>query len=166
VGPSLDHIFPEDFCWLSDDRIVYAVREEPPNSRDSNLWEVAVDSQSWVPRTRPMRITHLAGFHMEGLSVTADSRRLLFESSTDQSHVYVGQLAANGTLGVPRRLTADERYNTPYAWASDSKAVIFRSDRTGTFLLYMQALDLYMQALDQNVPELIPGERQRAAMRG
>src|SRR5208282_3301503 len=121
-GPSLDHIFPEDFCWLSDDRIVYAVREEPPNSRDSNLWEVAVDTQSGTLRTQPRRITNLAGFHMEGLSVAADTKRLLFESSTDQSHVYVGQLEADGTLGSPRRLTSDERYNTPYAWTSDSKA--------------------------------------------
>src|SRR5208283_1272305 len=71
TGPSLDHIFPEDFCWLSDDRIVYAVREEPPNSRDSNLWEVAVDTQSGTLRTQPRRITNLAGFHMEGLSVAA-----------------------------------------------------------------------------------------------
>lgn len=149
TGPSLDHIFPEDFCWLSDDRIVYAVREEPPNSRDSNLWEVAVDTQSGTLRTQPRRITNLTGFHMEGLSVAADTKRLLFESSTDQSHVYVGQLEADGTLGSPRRLTSDERYNTPYAWTSDSKAVIFRSDRTGTFLLYKQALD-------QNVPEIIP----------
>lgn len=148
-GPSLDHIFPEDFCWLADGRIVYAVREEPPNSRDSNLWEVAVDTQSGTPRTRPRRITRLAGFHMEGLSVAADTKRLLFESSTDQSHIYVGELAADGTLGVPRRLTPDERYNTPYGWTADSKAVIFRSDRTGTFLLYKQGLDQY-------VPEMIP----------
>ena len=148
-GPSLDHIFPEDFCWLRDGRIVYAVREDPPNSRDSNLWEIFVDPQSGAPRTRPRRITKLAGFHMGGLSAAADTKRLLFESSVDQSHVYVGQLAADGSLSSPRRITADERYNTPYGWTSDSKAVIFRSDRTGTFRLYKQALD-------QDVPEMIP----------
>jgi Tol biopolymer transport system component len=60
----------------------------------------------------------------------------------------VGRFGADGKLENPRRLTPDQRYNTPYGWTSDSKAVIFRSDRTGTFALYKQALD-------QDVPELI-----------
>jgi len=149
AGPSIDHNFPEDFCWLTDGRVIYAVRQPPPNSRDSNLWELAVDSESGKPRTPPRKVTNLPGFHMEGLSATAEGKQLLFESSTDQSYVYVGQVEADGELGNPRRLTPDERYNTPYAWTPDSKAVIFRSDRTGTFALYKQALD-------QDVPELIP----------
>src|SRR5581483_3692087 len=45
-GSSLDHVFPEDFCWLPDGRIVYAVREPSPNSRDSNLWALNVDARS------------------------------------------------------------------------------------------------------------------------
>jgi DNA-binding winged helix-turn-helix (wHTH) protein/Tol biopolymer transport system component len=148
-GMSVDHNFPEDFCWLADGRIVYAVREPSPNIRDSNLWEVAVDANRGKLRSQPRKITNLAGFHMEALSSTADGRRLLFESSTDQSYVYVGRLAADGKLENPRRLTPDERYNTPYAWTADSKSVIFRSDRTGSF-------SIYKQALDQDVPELIP----------
>ena len=148
-GMSLDHIFPEDFLWLADGRVVYAVREPSPNSRDSNLWEVAVDTTTGNLRSQPRKITNLAGFHMEGLSNTADGTRLLFESSTDQSYVYVGRLAAGGKLENPRRLTPDERYNTPFAWTADSKAVIFRSDRTGSF-------SIYKQALDQSEPQLIP----------
>jgi len=148
-GVSLDHIFPEDFCWLADGRIVYAVREASPNSRDSNLWEVAVDTATGRLRSQPRKITNLAGFHMEGLSNTADGTRLLFETSTDQSYVYVGRLAANGKLENPQRLTPDERYNTPQAWTGDSKSVIFRSDRTGSFLVYKQALD-------EKAPELVP----------
>ena len=37
-GQSMDHNFPEDFCWLRDGRIVHAVRKAPPNNRDANLW--------------------------------------------------------------------------------------------------------------------------------
>lgn len=148
-GVSLDHIFPEDFEWLSDGRVVYAVREVLPNSRDSNLWQVAVDARSGKPRSQPRKITNLAGFHMEGLSATADGKRLLFESSTDQSYVDVGRLEVDGRLGNPWRLTPDERYNSPFGWTPDSKAVIFRSDRTGAF-------SFYKQALDQDMPELIP----------
>ena len=86
---------------------------------------------------------------MEGLSVTEDGRRLAFESSVDESQVYVGRLRPAGRLSNVRRLTLDERYNIPFGWTPDSKAVIFNSDRTGTFLIYKQALD-------QDVPELFP----------
>jgi hypothetical protein len=107
-GPSIDHNFPEDFCWLSDGRIVYAVREAPPKIRDSNLWSVAVDEATGMRRTQPARITRLAGFHMESISASADASKLLFESSIDQSYVYVGRLQAKGKLFEGRRLTPDE----------------------------------------------------------
>ena len=149
VGQSIEHNFPEDFCWLTDGRVISAVREHPPNSRDSNLWAVAVDAKSGKPRSQSKRITSLAGFHMEALSVTGEGKKLLFESSSDQSYVYVGRLDRGGKLVNLRCLTPDLRYNSPYAWTSDSKAVIFRSDRTGTFAMYKQAVD-------QDVPELIP----------
>jgi len=148
-SPSVDHNFPEDFSWLVDGRIVYAVREPVPAIRDSNLWAVKVDESSGQRSTEPARITKLAGFHMEGLSAAADGRRILFESSVDQSYVYIGRLSSDGKLAEGRRLTPDERYNTPYGWTADSKAVIFRSDRTGRFALYKQALD-------QQAPDLIP----------
>jgi Tol biopolymer transport system component len=146
---SIDHNVPEDLAWLTDGRIAYAVREPMPTIRDSNLWAVSVDESSGRRRGEPARMSKLAGFHMEGLSVAADGKRLLFESSSDQSYVYVGRLSSDGRLVDGRRLTPDERYNSPLDWTADSKAVIFRSDRTGRFALYKQALD-------RQVPDLIP----------
>jgi Tol biopolymer transport system component/DNA-binding winged helix-turn-helix (wHTH) protein len=147
AGVSIDHTFPQDFLWLRNGRIIYAVRESPPNLRDFNLWAVEVDAKGRKLNSEPRKITNLAGFHMEGLSVTADGTRLVVESSSDQSYVYVGRLEG-GKLGNPRHLTPDQRYNTPYGWTSDSKAVVFRSDRTGAFAIYKQALD-------EDVPEMI-----------
>ncbi len=147
-GNADDLSFPDDFSWLPDGRIVFAVPEAAPNARNSNLWEIRLDAATGKPQTRPQRITELSGFHMEGFSVTADAKKLVFESSTEQSHVVVGQLERDGKLANLRRLTLDERYNAPFAWTPDSKSVIFNSDRTGTFLIYKQALA-------QNVPELI-----------
>ena len=86
---------------------------------------------------------------MEGLSVTEDGRRLAFESGIDESQVYIGRIEPAGRLSNVRRLTLDERFNIPFGWTPDSKAVIFNSDRTGTF-------SIYKQALDQDVPELVP----------
>lgn len=147
--PSIDHGLPEDISWLADGRIIYAVREPPPIIRDSNLWAVMVDESRGQRRGEPAKITKLAGFHMEGLSATADGKRMVFESGGDQSYVYVGRLSSDGKLVEGHRLTPDERYNTPYGWTADSKSVIFRSDRSGRF-------SLYQQALDQQEPDLIP----------
>jgi Tol biopolymer transport system component len=148
-GMSDDLGFPADFWWLPDGRMVYAVPKNGQNNGNSDLWEIPVDSRSGKPIGQPARITNLAGFHMEGFSVTADGKRLVFESSADQSHVYVGRLNTDGALENPRRLTLDERHNTPFAWTPGSEAVIFNSDRTGTS-------SIYKQSLDQDVPELIP----------
>jgi hypothetical protein len=118
VGQSIENNFPEDFCWL-DGRVIYAVREPAPNSRDSNLWAGTVDAKSGRPRSQPRRITNLAGSHMETLSVTADGKKLVFESSNGQSYVYVGGLDRDGNLENLRRLTRDQRYNTSYTWTSE-----------------------------------------------
>jgi len=56
--------FPEDFWWMPDGRILYAVPEEQPNNRNSNLWQIIVDSKSDKPRGQARRITNLAGFQM------------------------------------------------------------------------------------------------------
>ncbi len=140
---------PNDFCWLRDGRIIFDAPEAPPNVRDSNLWEWSLDNDAGNVRGQPRRLTSLSGFHMEEFSVTADGRKLVFESAAGQSHVVVGRLAGAGKLADLRRLTLDQRYNVPFAWTPDSKAIIFTSDRTGTF-------SIYKQALDQSVPELIP----------
>jgi DNA-binding winged helix-turn-helix (wHTH) protein/Tol biopolymer transport system component len=139
----------EDFCWMPDGRIIYAVREPPPKNRDRNLWQIAVDQKTGRPRGQPRRITNLVGFQMDSLSLTSDGKRLVFETYSVQSHVYVARFLPSGALETPTRLTLDQRYNNVNAWTPDSKAVIFVSDRTGGF-------SIYKQALDQNVPELIP----------
>lgn len=147
AGFSVDVNFPQDFWWLPG-RIVYSVPEKPPNSRETNIWQVAVDNGTGTPLGRPRRITNLAGFHMQSFSAGANGHRLVAVSGSARSHVLIASLKADGDLENPRRLTTDQRYNYPLDWTRDSKAVIFISDRTGNF-------SAYKQALDQNVPELI-----------
>lgn len=127
-----DLSFPDDFWWLPSGDILYAVPEPERNSRNTNLWRMAVDSIG-TPKSKPRRVTSLAGFHMEGFSATGDGTKLAFESSADQSQVYVGQIEAGGKLAAPQPLTLDQRNNIPFAWTPDSQAVIFNSDRTARF---------------------------------
>ena len=90
----------------------------------------------------PRRITNWVDSHFWGLSTTTDRKRLAFLKGNPQSDVYVGELEAKGRrLKTPRRLTLDEHQDIPSAWTPDSKAVLFVSDRMGSFNIFKQALD-------------------------
>ena len=43
-------------------------------------------------------------------------------------------------MNPPRRLTSDEAFDGPTAWTPDSKAVLFMSDRTGTWGIFKQGI--------------------------
>ena len=59
-----------------------------------------------------------------------------------QVDVYVGNLEANGRrLKNTRRLTLDENDDFPGQWMQDSKAVLFYSNRNGTWDIFKQTLD-------------------------
>ena len=92
---------------------------------------------------------------MEGLSVSADGKRLVFRKRSAQFDVYVGRLQPDGRLQTPRRLTLDERNDYPMSWTSDRKAVIFASDRDGTNGIYRQALDQDQAEAIVTSPEII-----------
>jgi len=153
----------ESLLWLSDGRLIYTQPEPPPDQNDDNLWEIRVDPRTGVPAGKAHRITHWVDSHFWGLSATADGKRLAFLKGNPQSDVYVGELKANGTSLKPsRRLTLDEHQDFPGAWTPDSQAVLFDSDRTGSFNIFKQALDqdsaepLTMGSDAKSTPRLSP----------
>jgi len=128
--------------WLSDGRLIYPQADPPPNQSYDNLWEIKVDPRTGGPAGAPRRITNWVDSLFWSLSTTADGKRLAFLKGNPQSDVCVGELEAKGTrLKTPRRLTLDEHQDIPSAWTPDSKAVLFVSDRTGSFNFFKQALD-------------------------
>jgi serine/threonine protein kinase/DNA-binding winged helix-turn-helix (wHTH) protein/Tol biopolymer transport system component len=130
----------EDFCWLPDGRIVYS-RVEPMESSGANLWQIGIDSHAGAPTGKPKRITQWAESFLQGLSASADGRRLVLQKATEHGQVYLGELAAGGTrMKPPRRLTNDDANNYPSAWTADSKAVLFTSDRNGGPGIFKQGL--------------------------
>ena len=139
VVPESDQFLP-GFCWLPDRRIVYS-RQESLGSSDDNLWQIGIDTQTGTPIGKPKRITQWAGSHLQGMSASADGKRLVLRKATYQRQVYVGELAAGGTrMNPPRRLTNDEAYDEPTAWTADSKAVLFTSNRNGTWGIFKQGI--------------------------
>jgi serine/threonine protein kinase/Tol biopolymer transport system component len=128
-----------DLWWLPDGRIVYS-RQEAPQSGDYNLWQIGIDRRG-LPTGQPRRITQWAGSRVEGLTASADGKRLVMLKETAQGQVYLGELAAGGMrLNPPRRLTNDEAFDYPSAWTADSKAVLFMSDRGGGLGIFKQGI--------------------------
>jgi len=132
----------EDFCWLADGRIVYSQQEKSATSRDGNLWQIGTDTHTGAPTGKPKRMTQWAGSYLQGLSATADGKRLALRKTTFQGQVYLGELAAGGArMNPPRRLTNDEAEDVPWAWTADSKSVLFTSNRTGPMGIFKQGTD-------------------------
>jgi len=133
---------PHGIWWAPDGRLIFSLAEPSPNENDSNLWEVRIDPRTGRLEDKPARITDWVGFSFASPTGTADGKRLAFLKVNFQSNVYVGELEAGGTrLTPPRRLTLDERNDFPTAWTSDSRAVLFWSDRNGPSQIFKQNID-------------------------
>ena len=133
---------PQGFWWAPDGRLIFSLPEPDPNGNDSNLWEVRLDPRTGKPENKPARMTNWVGFSFASPTLTTDGKRLAFLKSNFQANVYVAELKAGGTkLTTPRRLTLDERNDLPDAWTSDSRAVLFWSDRNGSNQVFKQNID-------------------------
>ena len=141
-------------AWSRDGRLIYSLREIPPNQDDSNLWSVELKSQDARPTGLPKRISSDPGY--TGLiSLTRDGKRLAFSKFFWQPDVYVANIEGHGErLSKPQRFTFDEREDLPYSWTPDSKDVVFISNRNGNY-------QIYKQRIGQLAPELLirgPGQ--------
>jgi len=149
------------FCWPDDSRIVYSA-EEPPPKIDMNLWEISLDRSSSKVSGQPRRITNWAGVSPLDLSVSADSKRLVFVNSGLQRELYVAENPKKGKLGTPRHLMLEGRNNLPSAWTLDGQALFFYSDRNGNWDIFRQRLqqrtaeDFVVGPGEQTQPRLTP----------
>jgi Tol biopolymer transport system component/DNA-binding winged helix-turn-helix (wHTH) protein len=142
LGPGL--------IWTPDGRLLFSAQEPSPGQDDSNVWSVRIDEAAgtiWGPR---QRVTSTPG-HVGEMTRSADGRRLSIAKYTLQPDVYISELRnPELRLSTPRRLTLDDRIDFPYSWTPDSKAVIFASDRDGSY-------HIFKQGIDRAEPELLVG---------
>ena len=130
-----------DYLWLPDGRVIYALWEIDPEQGTCNYWQIRIDPRTGEPVDKPRRITNWTGFCVAGTSVTSDSKRLAFEEWTSRTSVYVADLQDRGTrITTPTRLTLEEVWNYPSGWTADGKAVLFFSTRHGAVGLFKQSL--------------------------
>ncbi|HXE91884.1 MAG TPA: hypothetical protein VNK82_13085 [Terriglobales bacterium] len=144
------------FGWLADGRIIFSRAEAGSRQAESNLWELPVDAGTGKAQGEPRRITRWAGFSFRDFSATADGKRLVFVRQHQQTDVHVAEFNSRGAEPVTvRRLTFDVSQDQPTAWTPDGRAVLFHSDRNGTW-------DVFRQDVAQAAPdELVVGPQEQ-----
>lgn len=134
--------FNVKFLWFPSGRFVYTLAEPEEVQGGLNIWEVRLDTKTGKPLSRPTRITNWAETELIGFGGTSDGKKLAVTRRALQTHVDVGELEAGGRrLKNPHRLTLEESEDFPCHWMPDSKAVLFQSNRNGTWGIYNQGLD-------------------------
>jgi eukaryotic-like serine/threonine-protein kinase len=119
---------PSEVVWLADGRLVFGLRESPPNQHSSNLWSLDVDPDSGQPRGEPKRLTNWVGLTQESLTASADGKRLALQRVRYEEVVKIAQLRAHGReLGPSRPLNSSSWFSRAAGWTADN-AVLF----TGT----------------------------------
>jgi len=148
LGPGL--------VWTPDNHLVYSLSEAPPNQSDSNVWSVPLDSHGRVVGTA-LRLTATPD-EVSALSASADGKRIAYTKNSLSPVIYIAEVDSGGArLGPLRRLTPDNWRNYPFSWTPDSKAVLFASDRDGTY-------HIFKQQIDQPVPEVLVGGSEQATL--
>jgi len=127
-------------AWPESGRLIYALQEAPPNDQNFNLWWIHLDSRTGRPSGEASRITN-DQTPIAGISVTSDGKRIALLRREFQTDVYLAELLALGKLSALRRFTLDDRDDWPSAWTSDSKEVLFVSNRDGPNHIFRQSID-------------------------
>ncbi len=128
--------------WTPDERILLAYREDPAGRQNNfGVYSVGVDERTGKATGPPQPITQAEG-RINGLSATADGKRLVLGRSNSPVEVFIAKFDARShQWKEPRRLTLDSNDNIADAWTLDSKAVLFVSNRNGTWKLFKQNID-------------------------
>jgi Tol biopolymer transport system component len=122
-------------------RVIYSLIEPAPRQYDSNLYELRYDPESGKRIGDPRQLTNWTGFNFTGLSTTRDGQQFIFLNSKFESPIFVGELAnGNDELKNPQRLTLNESLNAVGDWTSDSKSIVFASNRDSNFNIYSQGV--------------------------
>ena len=128
--------------WGADERIFYAHRQDELSERtDQGVYAVRVREGTGRASDGPRLVTSGQG-SVGGLSATADGKQLVLWRVNTQFQVFIAEFdAASRRFRSPRRLTLEANGNVGEAWAPDSRAIFFVSNRNGTWKLFRQAID-------------------------
>lgn len=138
LGPALN--------WLADGQLIYS-RWNSDRREDAGLWTVS-PGQSGKAVSAPKQLLRGHGW-ISQISRSNDGKVVTYLRGNLVPNAYIATLdPSQQRVLSKRRLTLDENENDAFAWTSDSKSVLFSSDRNGT-------LEIFKQRLDQSIPETL-----------
>jgi DNA-binding winged helix-turn-helix (wHTH) protein/Tol biopolymer transport system component len=128
--------------WTADGRILFAYLNDPSSEReDTGVDSISIDERTAKPSASPQQVTEGQGW-IGGLSATSDGKRLVVSRGNTSRQVFITEPdPSKHRWKTPRRLTLDTNESLATAWTADSKAVLFVSDRSGTWKLFKQNID-------------------------
>lgn len=150
------------FAWLPG-QIVFARADTAPFNTNVNLWSITVDVQG-SPIGTPRRLTDTPGAAIRALAADVNGARVSVLREFFQPDVNTARWDARSrTLGEPRRLTLDDRWDYSRGhWSNNGRALIFQSNRTGDWDLFSQSIEstlaesLVVEDGDDEEPTLSP----------
>ena len=132
------------FSWMPDGRMIYRLDEPGDSGRKMitcNLWQIRMDPGLREFVGKPQRLTNFEELCANPVNATSDGKRLLVYEWKPRSRAFLADLQSGATrITTPAPLTLEETWNDPLAWTADSKAVLFRSNRTGAWGIFKQSL--------------------------
>ena len=128
--------------WTADGRVLFAYLNDPTSEREeTGVDSISIDERSGKAAGPPQRVTEGQGW-IGALSATSDGKRLVISRGNTTRQVFITEPdPGNHRWKAPRRLTLDTNESLATAWTADSKAVLFVSDRSGTWKLFKQNID-------------------------
>jgi Tol biopolymer transport system component/class 3 adenylate cyclase len=139
-GPGAEEF--SGLVWPANDQIVF-VRANPPRSKGSNLWKIPVDSKSGKSIGPEKQITNQVDVYLSDPSSTKDGKSLAYLRTKSHSEVYLGNLdSTRKSLTKVGEFISEDSNNWASSWTSDSKSILFTSDRNrGTENIFLQLVN-------------------------
>ncbi|HVI10473.1 MAG TPA: protein kinase [Candidatus Binatia bacterium] len=125
-------------AWLADGRVIYTA----PNSSSAGtygVWAVSVDPDTGERQGQPTALTSWEQSTPELFSVSADGKRLIYDSHQDSDILFLGDLRSADKTLKSRRLSADEWSSYPGDWDRNSGALFFESRRSDRWVIAKSA---------------------------
>lgn len=153
-------------CGLEDGRVLYLRCRGACQVGDrSYSWELGTDPKTGKVLGPPRQVTHSSDLMLSSISAAYDGSKVALVRRSEYSNIYIADLPpgkpVSNLLNI-RRLTFVMADDYPHAWTPDNGAVIFESNRNGTFGLFRQRIDerepepLVLSNADSVLPQVSP----------
>ncbi|MBV8552628.1 MAG: serine/threonine-protein kinase [Acidobacteriaceae bacterium] len=165
VVASVKDVVMTSACGLGDGRVLYLRWVSVMETRIVQLWDLRTDPKTGKVLGPPRQLTHSPDLMLSSISAAHDGSKVALVRRSEYSNIYIADLPpdkpASKLLNI-RRLTFALADEYPHAWTPDNAAVIFESNRNGTFGLFRQKIDerepepLVLSNADSVLPQASP----------